>query len=84
MPGARTVSPSTTPSSSNPWRPPARPSWSVPSKASPPADSVRSTPTTSASTCGARFWSPSYFAASCGGAPLSIIKECIENQKRPQ
>ncbi|MFI6454899.1 IS200/IS605 family transposase [Streptosporangium amethystogenes] len=32
---------------------------------------------------GGRFWSPSYFAASCGGAPLSIIKEYIENQKRP-
>ncbi|GAA1257987.1 IS200/IS605 family transposase [Streptomyces aureus] len=32
---------------------------------------------------GDRFWSPSYFAASCGGAPLSIIKEYIENQKRP-
>lgn len=29
------------------------------------------------------FWSPSYFAASCGTAPLEIIKECIENQKRP-
>lgn len=29
------------------------------------------------------FWSPSYFAASCGGAPLSIIKEYIDNQKRP-
>ncbi|MEU9209790.1 transposase, partial [Streptomyces sp. NPDC048415] len=28
--------------------------------------------------------SPSYFAASCGGAPLSIIKEYIENQQRPQ
>jgi putative transposase len=25
-------------------------------------------------------WSPSYFAASCGGAPLSIIKKYIENQ----
>ncbi|MEU9214872.1 IS200/IS605 family transposase, partial [Streptomyces sp. NPDC048415] len=33
---------------------------------------------------GAHFWSPSYFAASCGGAPLSIIKEYIENQQRPQ
>jgi putative transposase len=32
---------------------------------------------------GAHFWSPSYFAASCGGAPLSIIKEYIENQNRP-
>jgi len=28
-------------------------------------------------------WSPSYFAASCGGAPLSIIKQYIEQQKTP-
>ncbi|MEU6731364.1 IS200/IS605 family transposase, partial [Nonomuraea wenchangensis] len=28
------------------------------------------------------FWSPSYFAASCGGAPLSIIKAYIEQQRR--
>ena len=28
-------------------------------------------------------WSPSYFAASCGGAPLSIIKQYIEGQARP-
>jgi putative transposase len=28
-------------------------------------------------------WSPSYFAASAGGAPLSVIKRYIENQKRP-
>ncbi|MFJ9907468.1 IS200/IS605 family transposase [Streptomyces sp. NPDC101152] len=32
---------------------------------------------------GDHFWSPSDFAASCGGAPLGIIKKCIENQKRP-
>jgi putative transposase len=32
---------------------------------------------------GAHFWSPSYLAASCSGAPLSIIKEYIQNQKRP-
>ncbi|GAA5703667.1 hypothetical protein Save01_04490 [Streptomyces avermitilis] len=32
---------------------------------------------------GEHFWSPSYFAASCGGAPLSLIKEYINNQKRP-
>ncbi|WP_326771985.1 IS200/IS605 family transposase [Streptomyces sp. NBC_01445] len=32
---------------------------------------------------GDRFWSPSYFAASCAGAPLSIIKKYIENQRRP-
>lgn len=32
---------------------------------------------------GNHFWSPSYFAASCGGAPLSVIKEYIGQQKRP-
>ncbi len=32
---------------------------------------------------GQHFWSPSYFAASCGGAPPSIIKQHIEQQKRP-
>ena len=29
-------------------------------------------------------WSPSYFAASCGGAPISILREYIEQQKRPR
>jgi putative transposase len=29
-------------------------------------------------------WSPSYFAASCGGAPLSIIQQYIENQQTPE
>jgi putative transposase len=24
-------------------------------------------------------WSPSYFAASCGGAPLEIVKQYVEN-----
>lgn len=28
-------------------------------------------------------WSPSYFVGSCGGAPLSILKEYIQNQNRP-
>lgn len=32
---------------------------------------------------GSCLWSPSYFAASCGGAPLSIIKTYIENQETP-
>ncbi|KND35287.1 cytosine methyltransferase [Streptomyces acidiscabies] len=32
---------------------------------------------------GDHFWSPSYFAASVGGAPLSVVEEYIENQKRP-
>jgi len=29
-------------------------------------------------------WSPSYFAASCGGAPISVIKQYIEQQKTPR
>jgi putative transposase len=29
------------------------------------------------------FWSPSYLAASCGGAPLTIIRQYIEQQQRP-
>ena len=28
-------------------------------------------------------WSPSYFAASCGGAPISILRQYIEQQKSP-
>jgi putative transposase len=28
-------------------------------------------------------WSPSYFAASCGGAPISIVRQYIEHQKTP-
>ncbi len=30
---------------------------------------------------GGHLWSPSYFAASCGGAPLDIIKRYIEDQR---
>jgi putative transposase len=29
-------------------------------------------------------WSRSYFVASCGGAPLSVIKQYIEQQHRPE
>jgi len=28
-------------------------------------------------------WSPSYFAASCGGAPLEIIRKYVESQRTP-
>ncbi len=28
-------------------------------------------------------WTPSYFASSCGGAPISIIRQYIEQQKTP-
>ncbi len=30
-----------------------------------------------------RLWSPSYFAASCGGAPISIVRQYIEQQQTP-
>ena len=29
-------------------------------------------------------WSPSYFVVSCGGAPLEVIKQYIEQQARPE
>ncbi|OOY22043.1 IS200/IS605 family transposase [Thioclava sp. DLFJ5-1] len=29
------------------------------------------------------FWSPSYFAASCGGAPIKTIKSYVRNQRTP-
>ena len=36
--------------------------------------------------CGRYFkgvlWSPSYFAASCGGAPISIIRQYVEQQRK--
>ena len=32
---------------------------------------------------GNSLWSPSYFAGSCGGAPLTIIRQYIEQQQSP-
>lgn len=32
---------------------------------------------------GGALWSPSYFAASCGGAPIAIIPAYIEQQRSP-
>lgn len=32
---------------------------------------------------GQSLWSPSYFAGSCGGAPLSVLKQYIESQRTP-
>jgi len=32
---------------------------------------------------GKHLWSPSYCAASCGGAPLEVIKQYIQNQQKP-
>ncbi|ADC63506.1 IS200/IS605 family transposase [Allochromatium vinosum] len=32
---------------------------------------------------GRALWSPSYFASSCGGAPISIVRQYIEQQRTP-
>jgi putative transposase len=33
---------------------------------------------------GGALWSPSYFAGSCGGAPLAVIRQYIEQQQTPK
>ena len=33
---------------------------------------------------GNSLWSPSYFAGACGGAPLNVIRQYIEQQESPQ
>ena len=33
---------------------------------------------------GNALWSPSYFAGSCGGAPIAVIRQYIEQQQTPQ
>ena len=33
---------------------------------------------------GKSFWSPSYFAGSCGGARLDVVRRYIEHQESPQ
>ena len=40
-------------------------------------------PTITSELWGNAIWSPSYFAASCGGAPLEIVKQYIEQQYTP-
>ena len=32
---------------------------------------------------GEHFWSPSYYASSCEGTSLAVVKDYIENQKHP-
>jgi putative transposase len=34
--------------------------------------------------CGNSLWSPSYFAGSCGGAPMAVIRQYIEQQRTPR
>lgn len=31
---------------------------------------------------GGHLWSPSYFAVSCGGAPIEIVRQYIEDQRQ--
>jgi putative transposase len=37
---------------------------------------------TNQATTHGHLWSPSYFAGSCGGAPLAVVKDYIAQQKR--
>lgn len=32
---------------------------------------------------GTHFWSPSYCVATCGGAPLEIVRQYVEHQEKP-
>ena len=43
----------------------------------------KSYPSVSKKLWGGALWSPSYFAGSCGGAPISIIRQYIEQQQTP-
>ena len=40
-------------------------------------------PSVSKKLWGGALWSSSYFAGSCGGAPISIIRQYIEQQQTP-
>lgn len=40
-------------------------------------------PSIQAKLWGGSLWSPSYFAGSCGGAPIAILREYIERQRTP-
>ena len=40
-------------------------------------------PTIMKSLWGNALWSPSYFAGSCGGTPLDVVKQYIQGQKTP-
>ena len=40
-------------------------------------------PTITKALWGKSLWSPSYFAGSCGGAPISVIRQYIEEQNAP-
>ncbi|MFJ3667353.1 IS200/IS605 family transposase [Streptomyces sp. NPDC090106] len=41
------------------------------------------TDTTNRAITHGHLWAPSYFAGSCGGTPIQLVQDYIENQKRP-
>ena len=43
----------------------------------------KSYPSVSSKLWGGALWSPSYFASSCGGAPIEVLKRYIEQQNTP-
>ena len=43
----------------------------------------RKYPTIAKKLWGNALWSPSYFAGSCGGAPIAVIRQYIEQQQTP-
>lgn len=43
----------------------------------------KSYPTITKALWGGSLWSPSYFAGSCGGAPIAVVRKYIEDQKTP-
>ncbi|HET9658653.1 MAG TPA: transposase [Kineosporiaceae bacterium] len=74
--------PGTTPRSSHPERPSARPACEAFDVSSRRLRAEYVGRINRASTRG-HLWSPPYLAASCGAAPLGIVKEYIRGQKRP-
>jgi putative transposase len=70
--------------SSTTRRPSPYPGWSTPLKGV-SSRHLRAEFTGQVNRAGTRghLWSPSYLAASCGGAPLEIVKEYIRGQRRP-
>jgi putative transposase len=44
---------------------------------------LRQSSRTCGGTTGGRLWSGSYFAGSVGGAPISVVRQYIEQQNRP-
>ncbi|MEU9156679.1 transposase [Streptomyces sp. NPDC048417] len=58
--------------------------WSTPSRASPPAACAEKFPDLVRHYWRAsKLWSGSYFAGTVGGAPLSVVRQYIEQQNRP-